>query len=131
VVYEQGDPGAKAGGQGASIPLSNTQFVSQSSQSNALPNGAVLATTPNGFSLVQLDDGGYALTSVDTTVIQSISNNSILSEVSNTANDRLIQTSISANLFFNNFAEMAGRSDMNSLMNKLISEQMNAGMLGP
>jgi hypothetical protein len=96
-----------------------------------LPNGAVLATTPNGFSLVQLDEGGYALTSVDTTIIQSISNNSILSEVSNTARDRLIQTSLSADLFFNNFAEMAGRSDMNGLMNRLMSEQMNAGMLGP
>jgi hypothetical protein len=131
VVYAEGDSSAKAGGQGASIPLSSAQFANQSTQSNVLPNGAVLATTPNGFSLVQLDEGGYALTSVDTTIIQSISNNSILSEVSNTARDRLIQTSLSADLFFNNFAEMAGRSDMNGLMNRLMSEQMNAGMLGP
>ena len=131
VVFSQGDSSAKAGGQGASIPLSNAQFANQSNQSNAPSNGAVLATTPNGFSLVQLDEGGYALTSVDTTIIQSIGNNSILSEVSNTANNRVIQTSLSANLFFNNFAEMAGRSDMNSLMTHLISEQMNAGMLGP
>ena len=107
-----------------------THKVNQSGQNNVLPNGSVLATA-NGLSLVKLQDGGFALTSVDTTVIQSINDHSIVSEISNTANNTQIQTSLTADLFFNNFAQMAGRSDMNSLMTHMMAEQMNAGMLGP
>jgi hypothetical protein len=81
--------------------------------------------------LVQLDGGGFALTSVDTSVIQSVDSHSIVSEVTNTANNQTIQTSVSANVFFNNFADMAGRTDMNTLMSHVMTEQMNGGMLGP
>jgi len=130
VVFSQGGGNANTGATAASVPLSNVQGGNQSGGSNALPNGPVLATA-NGLSLVRLQDGGFALSSVDTTIIQSISNHSILSEVSNTANNTQIQTSLTADLFFNNFAQMAGRSDMNSLMTHLMDEQVNTRMLGP
>lgn len=130
VVFSQGGGNANAGTKAASVPLANLQGGNQSGQNNVLPNGSVLATA-NGLSLVKLQDGGFALTSVDTTIIQSINDHSIVSEVSNTANNTQIQTSLTADLFFNNFAQMAGRSDMNSLMTHMMAEQMNAGMLGP
>jgi hypothetical protein len=130
VVFSQGGGNANAGTKAASVPLANLQGGNQSGQNNVLPNGSVLATA-NGLSLVKLQDGGFALTSVDTTVIQSINDHSIVSEISNTANNTQIQTSLTADLFFNNFAQMAGRSDMNSLMTHMMAEQMNAGMLGP
>jgi hypothetical protein len=130
VVFSQGGGNANAGTKAASVPLANLQGGNQSGQNNVLPNGSVLATA-NGLSLVRLQDGGFALTSVDTTIIQSINDHSIVSEVSNTANNTQIQTSLTADLFFNNFAQMAGRSDMNSLMTHMMAEQMNAGMLGP
>src|SRR5262249_44352813 len=114
VVFSQGAGGGNANAtvRTLSVPLANPQGGSQSGQSNALPNGPVLATV-NGFNLVKLEGGGFALTSVDTTIIQNVSNNSALSEVTNTANNTQIQTSLTADLFFNNFAQMAGRSDMN------------------
>jgi hypothetical protein len=130
VVFSQGGANANAGTKAASVPLANLQGGNQSGQNNVLPNGSVLATA-NGLSLVKLQDGGFALTSVDTTIIQSINDHSIVSEVSNTASNTQIQTSLTADLFFNNFAQMAGRSDMNSLMTHMMAEQMNAGMLGP
>lgn len=130
VVFSQGGGNANTGTQAATVPLANIQGGIQSVQGNTLSNGPVLATA-NGLSLVRLQDGGFALTSVDTTIIQSINDHSILSEVTNTANDTHIQTSVTADLFFNNFAQMAGRSDMNSLMTHMMDEQMNAGMLGP
>ena len=130
VVFSQGGGNTNAGTKAASVPLANLQAGNHSGQSNVLPNGSVLATA-NGLSLVKLQDGGFALTSVDTTIIQSINDHSIVSEVSNTANNTQIQTSLTADLFFNNFAQMAGRSDMNSLMTHMMAEQMNAGMLGP
>jgi hypothetical protein len=130
VVFSQGGGNANTGAATASVPLANLQAGNQSGQNNALPNGSVLATA-NGLSLVRLQDGGFSLTSVDTTIIQSINDHSIVSEVSNTANNAQIQTSLTADLFFNNFAQMAGRSDMNSLMTHMMAEQMNAGMLGP
>ena len=130
VVFSQGGGNANTGAQAARVPLANMQGGIQSGQGNTLSNGPVLATA-NGLSLVRLQDGGFALTSVDTTIVQSINDHSILSEVSNTANDTHIQTSVTADLFFNNFAQMAGRSDMNSLMTHMMDEQMNAGMLGP
>jgi len=129
VLFSQGDASVNAGTKAANVPL-NAQGGSQSGGSNALPNGPVLATA-NGLSLIRLQDGGFALSSVDTTIIQNINNHSILSEVSNTANNTQIQTSLTADLFFNNFAQMAGHSDMNSLMTHLMAEQVNAGMLGP
>ena len=130
VVFSQSGGSADSGTKAASLPLANLQAGNQSGQSNVLPNGSVLATA-NGLSLVRLQDGGFALTSVDTTIIQSINDHSIVSEVSNSASNTQIQTSLTADLFFNNFAQMAGRSDMNSLMTHMMAEQMNAGMLGP
>ena len=129
-VFSQGAGNANTTGKTLSVPLANAQSGGQSGQNSALPNGPVLATV-NGFNLVKLESGGYALTSVDTTIIQNVTNNSVLSEVSNTANNAPIQTSLSADLFFNNFAQMAGRADMSHLMTNLMTEQMNTRMLGP
>jgi hypothetical protein len=130
VVFSQGASNANTTGRTLSVPLANAQSGNQSGQSSGLPNGPVLATV-NGFNLVKLNGGGFALTSVDTTIIQNVTDSSVLSEVSNTANNAQIQTSLTADLFFNNFAQMAGRSDVSNLLTHLMTEQMNTRMLGP
>jgi hypothetical protein len=131
VVYSTGNGNAAATtGKGLSIPLANAAGQNNGQNNTSVPNGSVVASA-NGFSLVRLDGGGFALTSVDTSVIQSVGGHSILSEVTNTANNQVIQTSLSANVFFNNFADMAGRADMNTLMSRIMTEQVNGSMLGP
>jgi len=133
VVYSSG--GGDAGPSGMGIPVPNQDLVQVTGGTGSTgavtttTNGQVLASA-NGYSLLQLADGGYAIASPHTSIIQSVGQGGIVSEISNTANDRLIQTSLSLNVFFTNFAQMAGRADMTRMVNNLFSEHANAAALG-